>query len=84
MRQISVVTHPQATHHVDGLVGGWHDSALTELGLRQAERIAERLRELIPVDASAELYASDLRRAQQTAEAIARILHRPRQRMGYA
>ena len=23
-----VVTHPEATHHVEGLVGGWHDSTL--------------------------------------------------------
>ena len=44
MKRLFVVTHPEATHHVDGLVGGWFDSALTERGLRDAGRIAETLR----------------------------------------
>ncbi|WP_291799342.1 hypothetical protein [Brevibacterium sp.] len=29
MRTLCVVTHPEATHHVHELVGGWHDSELT-------------------------------------------------------
>lgn len=81
MRQLYVVTHPQATHHVDGLVGGWYDSELTDLGLAQAEAIAQRLRETIPHDAPVELYASDLRRAYQTAEAIAAQVRVPIQTM---
>ncbi len=36
MRNLYVVTHPEATHHVDGLVGGQFDSELTTRGLRQA------------------------------------------------
>jgi probable phosphoglycerate mutase len=71
------VTHPQAAHHVAGLVGGWHDSALTELGVRHAERIGQRLRELIPNDAPTEVYSSDLQRARQTAEVIASALQTP-------
>jgi broad specificity phosphatase PhoE len=43
MRTVYVVTHPEATHHVDGLVGGWSDSDLTDKGLAHAERIAECL-----------------------------------------
>lgn len=43
MRSICVVTHPEATHHVDGVVGGWHDSELTAQGRRQAEAIAQTL-----------------------------------------
>ena len=70
MRNLYVVTHPQATHHTEGLVGGWYDSELTELGLRQAASIAQRLRQLVPADASVELYTSDLRRTAQTAEII--------------
>jgi probable phosphoglycerate mutase len=70
VRNLFVVTHPQATHHTEGLMGGWYDSTLTELGLRQAASIAQRLRELIPTDAPVELYASDLQRAAQTAENI--------------
>lgn len=29
MRTLLVVTHPEATHHVEKVVGGWHDSRLT-------------------------------------------------------
>lgn len=70
MRTVYVVTHPEATHHLDHLVGGWFDSDLSEQGRRQAAAIARRLRELIPADASAEIYSSDLKRTMQTAEAI--------------
>jgi 2,3-bisphosphoglycerate-dependent phosphoglycerate mutase len=71
MRHIYLVTHPEAQHHVAGLVGGWHDSELTARGHLQAERIAEVLASRIarqPV----EVYSSDLRRASQAAERIAR------------
>ena len=71
LKHLYVVTHPQSQHHVDGLVGGWYDSGLTDLGLSQALRIGQRIRELFPEDAPAELYSSDLLRAYQTAEAIA-------------
>ncbi len=72
-RNIFVVTHAQAEHHLAGVVGGWHDSVLTPLGHRQAEAIAERVVTLVD-GAPVELYASDLRRAAQTAEPIARRL----------
>ncbi|WP_272948883.1 histidine phosphatase family protein [Kribbella capetownensis] len=71
MRHIYLVTHPEAQHHVDGIVGGWHDSELTARGHHQAESIAEVLASRIgsrPV----EVYSSDLRRASQAAEQIAR------------
>lgn len=71
MRHVYLVTHPEAQHHVDGLVGGWHDSHLTARGHLQAERIAEVLASRIgphPV----EVYSSDLSRASLTAERIAR------------
>lgn len=71
MRHIYLVTHPEAQHHVDGIVGGWHDSELTARGRLQAERIAEVLASRIgpqPV----EVYSSDLSRASQTAKRIAR------------
>lgn len=73
MRWIYVVAHPEATHHVDDLVGGWYDSELTDLGHQQAEAIASRLRELVPTDAEIELYTSDLKRTAQTAEPIAKL-----------
>ncbi|MGH2617261.1 MAG: histidine phosphatase family protein [Thermomicrobiales bacterium] len=77
MKHLYVVTHPQATHHVDGRVGGWFDSGLTDLGRTQAARIGQRIRELVPKDTPAELYASDLLRAYQTAEAIAQRIGAP-------
>lgn len=69
-RNVFVVTHAQSEHHVQGVVGGWHDSELTALGHRQAIAIAERLAELVGA-APVEIYASDLKRAVQTAQPIA-------------
>ncbi|THV25943.1 histidine phosphatase family protein [Glycomyces paridis] len=70
MRTLHVVTHPQATHHVDDVVGGWYDSDLTPDGERDARRIAAALRDRIPDTADVELRTSDLRRTAQTADAI--------------
>jgi probable phosphoglycerate mutase len=79
VKHLYVVTHAHAQHHVSGLVGGWYDSGLTDLGRTQAERIGWRIRELLPADASVELYSSDLARAYQTAEAIAGLVGAPLQ-----
>lgn len=73
-RRLYVVTHPESRHHVEGRVGGWHDSALTERGLRQASAIAAELRNRIPTTTSAEVLTSDLRRTWSTAEVIAESL----------
>ncbi|HIY66165.1 MAG TPA: histidine phosphatase family protein [Candidatus Agrococcus pullicola] len=70
MQQVYVVTHPEATHHVDRLVGGWYDSNLTEQGHAQAERIARFLGAAIPRDATIQLVSSDLARTAQTASVI--------------
>ncbi|HEY2482709.1 MAG TPA: histidine phosphatase family protein [Caulobacteraceae bacterium] len=69
-RDIYVITHAQSEHHVQGVVGGWHDTELTALGRRQADAIAARIADLVG-DAPVEIYASDLKRAVQTAEPIA-------------
>ncbi|GAA1508579.1 histidine phosphatase family protein [Kribbella lupini] len=69
MRTLYVVTHPEATHHVDRVVGGQFDSELTAHGHRQADAIADRLAELVPPHA--DLFSSDLKRTAQTAQAIA-------------
>ncbi|MFI6899893.1 histidine phosphatase family protein [Nonomuraea sp. NPDC050394] len=73
MRTLYVVTHPEATHHVDRVVGGWHDSALTPAGLSAAASIAEALRAQIPIGADVELFSSDLRRTRQTAERVGEL-----------
>lgn len=44
MLNIYVVTHPEATHHIEDRVGGWFDSELTGEGHVHAARIAEALR----------------------------------------
>lgn len=71
MRTIYLVTHPEAQHHVDGVVGGWFDSELTARGERQAERIADVLADRVG-DQHVAIYSSDLLRARHTAERIAR------------
>jgi 2,3-bisphosphoglycerate-dependent phosphoglycerate mutase len=73
MKAIYVVTHAEATHHVDGVVGGWFDSDLTERGSVQAEAIAASLAARTR-GASLEVFSSDLLRARRTAETIARRL----------
>jgi len=72
VRTLYVVTHPEAKHHLDGLVGGWYDSELTDKGRFDAKRIARELRSRIPTSSQAALYGSDLTRTTQTAEAIGR------------
>jgi len=71
VRTLYVVTHPEATHHVEGLVGGWHDSQLTPDGVRAAESISQALRAQIPEDTEVDLFSSDLQRTAQTAKVIA-------------
>ena len=74
MRNLYIVTHTEATHHVENLVGGWHDSALTPRGVRDARRVAMALGERIPGDEGTLLFCSDLLRTRQTAEPIAQRL----------
>ncbi|MEU7900522.1 histidine phosphatase family protein [Nonomuraea sp. NPDC049152] len=73
MRTIYVVTHPEATHHVERVVGGWHDSQLTPAGLSAAASIAQALRAQIPDGADVELFSSDLQRTRQTAEKVTEL-----------
>ncbi len=73
-RRIYVVTHPEATHHVDGLVGGWHDSDLTARGARHAAAIGRALGDVL-AGRGAEVFSSDLLRARRTAEAVAAALN---------
>lgn len=73
MYPILLVRHGQSIHHVTELTGGWTDTGLTELGHRQAARVAERLaRELEGTPYA--LYTSDLKRASETAGPIGAAL----------
>ncbi|WP_223772917.1 histidine phosphatase family protein [Streptomyces sp. 135] len=71
MRSLYVIAHPEATHHVERVVGGWHDSDLTAAGLSAAASIAGALRKQIPEGEEVEVVSSDLRRARRTAHAAA-------------
>lgn len=73
MRTLYVVTHPEATHHVEGIVGGWHDSLLTPSGVRAAVRVARALRAQIPQGTEVELYSSDLWRCRRVADEVAEL-----------
>lgn len=74
MRNVYVVTHPEATHHVEDRVGGWFDSQLTSRGLAHAERIADALVRRVAEPSAVVLYTSDLRRTTQTAMTVAERL----------
>jgi len=72
--RVWLVRHGESTWNVGGLIQGQDDAAtLTALGRRQAARAAEELRSR-PIHA---LYASDLRRARQSAEIVGRALGLP-------
>lgn len=73
MRNIFIVAHPEASHHTDGVVGGWFDSHLTDRGARHAEAIARSLAARLN-GKKPEIFSSDLLRARQTANAIGEAL----------
>jgi broad specificity phosphatase PhoE len=64
-----LIRHGEAQHLVTDLTGGWTDTALTPLGLRQAKHTADRLVKL--VDTKPLLFTSSLQRCMQTAQVIA-------------
>ena len=74
MKNIYVVTHTEATHHIQGLVGGWYNTSLTENGRNQAMKIAEALYSEIG-EQNTPIYSSDLKRCVETAEVIAEVFN---------
>ncbi len=74
MRHVYVVTHAQAQHHLDGVVGGWHDSDLSPVGRIQADTISRVIAQRIPDGSESSVHTSDLRRSVQTAAPIAEAL----------
>lgn len=71
--QIVLLRHGATDWNLQGRCQGTTDLALSEVGARQAEEIADSLgRESIHA-----VYASDLKRARQTAEAIGRAHRLP-------
>lgn len=74
MRQIIVVQHCQSEHHINEMSGGWTDTPLTNLGQEQAHLVGLRISGIIG-DENYTLYSSDLLRAKQTAEIIAKHIN---------
>ena len=70
---IILVRHAESEHHIQRLSGGWTDTPLTELGHRQAHRVAERLKGELG-ETPMRLITSDLLRTQNTARHIAEAL----------
>lgn len=70
MKRICLVTHTQATHSVNGQVGGWFDSELTEPGRAQAASLREKIKAHGFELEKLKVYSSDLKRAVQTTEAL--------------
>ena len=73
MKHIITVQHTQSIHHTNGMVGLWTDWDLTELGKKQADHIGKKLSNEL-AGKKVVLYSSDLKRAIQTAEEIAKYL----------
>ena len=73
MKHIITIQHTQSIHHTNGMVGSWTDWDLTELGKIQADHIGKKLGDEL-ADKKVFLYSSDLKRAIQTAEEIAKYL----------
>jgi broad specificity phosphatase PhoE len=67
------VRHGESVYNAEGRIQGQSDVPLSEFGRRQSEAIADRLADL-PIDA---IYSSPLKRAWETAEAIARRVGLP-------
>jgi len=72
-KRIISIQHTQSTHHSSGMVGGWNDWELTELGKIHAENIGRNLSNEIK-EAKWKIYSSDLARARRTVEPLARYL----------
>ncbi len=72
-KTIITVQHTQSFHHINGMIGAWEDWELTEYGKKQAFEIGKWLL-YEDCDRCFNMYASDLRRALQTAKEINKTL----------
>ena len=73
MKTIITIQHTQSVHHTNGMVGSWTDWELSELGINQAKKIGEKLKNEL-AGREFVMYSSDLLRAKQTAENVGSYL----------
>ncbi len=69
--RLILIRHGESRWNEEGRVQGFGDAELNEKGRQQAERLAEALRK----EKIVAVYSSTLKRAADTAEAIARVHH---------
>lgn len=69
MKELILVRHGEAEHLTKGIIGGWTDLPLTPKGRQQIKLTSKRLKELFGTRIEA-MYASDLKRASESAEII--------------
>ncbi|WP_413205713.1 histidine phosphatase family protein [Rhodospirillum sp. A1_3_36] len=72
-RPFLFLRHGESTTNRAGVIAGWRDPELTDLGCEQARRAAEILKDL-PLTA---IFSSPLQRAWDTAAPIAKVLDMP-------
>lgn len=73
MKKIITIQHTESVHHNNGMIGSLTDWELSERGHQQAQRLANRLAQTINSE-KWKIYTSDLKRAYQTAEYLAKEL----------
>ena len=71
---IILVRHGEADNQIRDITGGWTDTDLTPLGIKQAMKAGERISQLIN-GAPCRVVSSDLKRAYKTAEIIGQNLN---------
>ncbi|MEN7551885.1 histidine phosphatase family protein [Rapidithrix thailandica] len=70
MKRICLVTHAEASHSIEGKVGGWYDSTLTSNGEQQASSLLQKITGYGFQLDQLNVYSSDLQRAVQTAKVL--------------
>jgi len=73
VKNIITIQHTQSVQHTNGMIGSWTDWELTDLGKLQAQSIGRKLAAEI-IGKPYKIYCSDLLRAKQTAEPLARYM----------
>lgn len=69
-KKIIIFRHGETNHNKSKIIQGWTDVLLNKTGINQAKKLSKRFENLV-VDA---FYTSDLKRAAQTAEEVAKRL----------
>ena len=69
--KIYLIRHGQTTGDVENRYGGDYDDSLTELGVKQSEEVAEKLRN----KGIKKIYCSTRKRARETAEILCKKIN---------